>query len=108
MLSGRISRYDATLVKKVVSITQKVPQKEKIMSETQEIINNNDTSDKLMIVERYFTEKMKSDYYDMIELGYSERNALVSIKRTNPKAFSNLLKQFNKDFKGGNIYMKLL
>lgn len=97
------SYYSTNLLFDIITITQQGNSKKE--NNIQKTDSTNNTP--LLIVERFFTEGMKKQYYNLRNLGHSEREALVLIRRKFPTEFNKILKQFYTEFPNYNIYTKL-
>lgn len=56
-----------------------------IMNENVTNSHNLSIKGKLLIVEKFFTDRIKSEFYDCISLGLTEREALIKLRRKYPK-----------------------
>jgi len=103
-LSGHVWRQNAKLIKDALLIDNKVPDIEADQAEKNYMFGDVGKGDKLLIVENYFDDKLKNEYYDLRALGCSERESLVKVRNRHPEVLSYILRRFYGDNKGRNLY----
>lgn len=103
VFEGKRWYYSTNLLLNIITITQKENEKRGNNIHKTESTDNTP----LLIVEHFFTDRMKNQYYNLRNLGHSEREALVLIRRNFSSEFSKILKQFYFEFPNYNIYTKL-
>lgn len=105
ILVGKSWNYNLKTLLNVMYVKTPVPEI-KVVYEDETKVDDEITNrcGKLLIVEKYFDEKTKKEYYRNIKLGKTERQSLVAIQRANPSLFSKILNRFNKDHLPTDIY----
>lgn len=105
LLEKKEFKLNPSLLIKILAVKDYVPIIKKRGSDAFTDGESYSSVGKLVIVEDYFSQTMRTQYYDMTDLGKSEREALVAIRRAYPKEFGDILKRFNREMHS-NIYMK--
>lgn len=92
LAKGKISQRDTKLVLQLFKCSTSIPliKKDSIISNKSDSLKEG----KLLIVEKYFTSRMKQEFYNYITLGLTEREILVKLRRKYPKFFSRILIEF--------------
>uniref|UniRef100_A0AB33IZU5 ASCH domain-containing protein n=2 Tax=unclassified Prevotella TaxID=2638335 RepID=A0AB33IZU5_9BACT len=107
LLMGKAWRQDAGLIKRILEIKTHVPVVGEYKINEIEKTSDIGKGDKLLIVERYFSDKLKNDYYDLRALGITERETLVRVRRKYPKELSIILSRFYNENEGCSLYCKV-
>lgn len=93
LITSKIEQRDMQLTMQLFRCSTKIPATV-IMNENVTNSHNLSIKGKLLIVENFFTDRIKSEFYDCISLGLTEREALIKLRRKYPKFFSRILSHF--------------
>ena len=93
LITSKIEQRDMQLTMQLFRCSTKIPAPV-IVSEN--VVNRQNLliKGKLLIVEKFFTDRIKREFYDSMSLGLTEKEALIKLRRKYPKFFSRILSQF--------------